>query len=67
MFLNILAMITKYVVYEDGVELTTAHSQEEANTIVECYKINNPHKEYDIKEIKVSAIKSGFGRDPDLH
>jgi len=60
-------MITKYVVYEDGVELTTANSQEEANTCIECMRIQNPHKEYEIKEIQVSAVKPGFGRDPDLH
>jgi len=60
-------MITKYVVYEDGAELTVANSQEEANTCIECMRIQNPHKEYEIKEIQVSAVKSGFGRDPDLH
>ena len=60
-------MITKYVVYENGVELTTANSAEEANTCIECMRIQNPHKEYEIKEIQVSAVKPGFGRDPDLH
>jgi hypothetical protein len=60
-------MITKYVVYENGVELTTANSSEEANTCIECMRIQNPHKEYKIKEIQVSAVKPGFGRDPDLH
>ena len=29
--------------------------------------VNNPHKQYEIQEIQVSAVKSGFGRDPDLH
>ena len=60
-------MITKYVVYENGVELTTANSPEEANTCIECMRMQNPHKEYEIKEIQVSAVKPGFGRDPDLH
>ena len=60
-------MITKYVVYENGVELTTANSSEEADTCIECMRIQNPHKEYEIKEIQVSAVKPGFGRDPDLH
>jgi hypothetical protein len=60
-------MITKYVIYEDGVEFTTANSQEEALTCVECMRYQHPHKSYDIKEISVSSIKSGFGRDPDLH
>lgn len=60
-------MITKYIVYQDQEELTVANSSEEANTCVECMRIQNPHKQYEIKEIQVSAVKSGFGRDPDLH
>jgi len=60
-------MITKYIVYEDDVELTVANSSEEANTCVECMSLQNPQKEYTIKEIQVSAVKPGFGRDPDLH
>ena len=60
-------MITKYIVYEDQKELTTVNSSEEANMCVECMRLQNPHKEYAIKEIQVSAVKSGFGRDPDLH
>ena len=60
-------MITKYIVYEDDVELTVANSSEEANTCVECMGLQNPQKEYTIKEIQVSAVKPGFGRDPDLH
>jgi hypothetical protein len=60
-------MITKYIVYENEVELTVANSQEEANTCIECFRMQNPHKEYTIKEIQVSAVKPGFGRDPDLH
>ena len=60
-------MITKYIVYENEKEFTVANSQEEANTCVECMKIQNPQNKYEIKEIQVSAVKSGFGRDPDLH
>ena len=67
MIVNIHTMITKYVIYENQKELTIANSQEEAHTCVECMRVQNPHWEYEIKEIQVSAVKSGFGRDPDLH
>jgi hypothetical protein len=60
-------MITKYKIYEDDVEVTVANSSEEANTCVECLQAQNPHKEYRIEELQVSAVKPGFGRDPDLH
>ena len=60
-------MITKYIVYENEKELTVANSQEEANTCVECMRIQDPQNKYEIKEIQVSAVKPGFGRDPDLH
>ena len=60
-------MITKYIVYENKTEITVANSLEEATTCVECMGMQNPHAEYEIKEIQVSAVKSGFGRDPDLH
>jgi hypothetical protein len=60
-------MIKKYVVYENQKEFTVANSQEEANTCIECMRMQNPNNEYDIKEIQVSAVKPGFGRDPDLH
>ena len=53
-------MITKYIVYENEVELTVANSQEEANTCIECFRMQNPHKEYTIKEIQVSTVKPGF-------
>jgi hypothetical protein len=60
-------MITKYRIYEDDKEIVLASSSEEANTCVECLQAQNPHKEYKIEEIQVSAVKPGFGRDPDLH
>ena len=60
-------MITKYIVYENQKEITVAHSQEEANTCIECLRVQNPNVEYTLKEIQVSAVKPGFGRDPDLH
>ena len=60
-------MITKYRIYEDNKEIVLASSSEEAYTCVECLQAQNPHKEYKIEEIQVSAVKPGFGRDPDLH
>ena len=29
---------------------------EEATTTIECWKVNNPHKQYEIQEIQVSAV-----------
>lgn len=60
-------MIKKYIILEDNIEIAVTHSVDEANTVVDCYKWNNPHKEYVVKEIQTSAVKPGFGRDPDLH
>ena len=60
-------MIKKYIVYENQKELIVANSLEEADTCIECMRIQNPNNKYEIKEIQVSAVKPGFGRDPDLH
>ena len=60
-------MIQKFRILEDNKEIAVANSMEEATMTIECWKVNNPHKQYEIQEIQVSAVKPGFGRDPDLH
>ena len=60
-------MIKKYIILEDHIEIAVTNSAEEATMTVGCWKVNNPHKQYEIQEIQVSAVKPGFGRDPDLH
>jgi len=60
-------MIIKYVVYVDNNEYCTVSSRSEADTVVGCLQMQNPQQEFKIEEIQVSMVKSGFGRDPDLH
>ena len=41
--------------------------QEEASTIVEMLRQNNPDTLYDIEEYNWSHVEKRMGRDPDLH
>jgi|TARA_B110000240_G_C13047613_1_gene261924 hypothetical protein len=41
--------------------------QEEASTIVEMLRQNNPDTLYDIEEYNWSHVEKRLGRDPDLH
>jgi len=59
-------MIKKYVIVEKN-DIELLNSAEEVDVCLSMLKQNNPDKEYEVKEIQVSAVKSGFGRDPDLH
>jgi hypothetical protein len=59
-------MIKKYVIVEKS-DIETLNSREEVDICISMLKQNNPKKDYEVKEIDVSAVKRGFGRDPDLH
>ena len=59
-------MITKYIIVEKS-DVETLNSLEECDATITMLQQANPNKQYEIKEIQVTHIKRGFGRDPDLH
>lgn len=60
-------MVIHYIILSDGTEVAKLNSMEEATQAVEMFKIQSPHSTFEIDTIEVSSVKSGFGRDPDLH
>ena len=61
-------MITKYKIldHRDN-EIDIVNSIEEANQYIETLKSTQPHIELRYESFEYSTVKSGFGRDPDLH
>ena len=61
-------MITKYKIldHRDN-EIDIVNTIEEANQYIETLKSTQPHKELRYESFEYSTVKSGFGRDPDLH
>lgn len=47
--------------------LAVVYNWAEAQQVVEMEKLNDPYREIEVVEIEESAVKPGFGRDPDLH
>ena len=62
-------MYTRFNIVEKSTNkvLGVVYSEEEAQQVVEMERLNNPHTEIEVVEVKESSVKSGFGRDPDLH
>ncbi len=44
-----------------------ANSPAECDQIIHHLRQQNPYEQYTIEEFHVSSVRSGFGRDPDLH
>tara|TARA_Y200000002_G_C22306205_1_gene506584 strand:+ start:326 stop:511 length:186 start_codon:yes stop_codon:yes gene_type:complete len=61
-------MITKYKIldHRDN-EIDIVNTIEEANQYIETLKSTQPHIELRYESFEYSTVKSGFGRDPDLH
>ena len=60
-------MITRYqVIDSQGNVKDTLNSQEEVDYYVQNMREQYPYEEITVKEIKVSSIRPGLGRDPDL-
>ncbi len=63
-------MITMYRIYDHTSRNTLANgipSLEQAQEVLHFLKLSDPANEIEIEEYKTSQVKSGFGRDPDLH
>jgi hypothetical protein len=60
-------MVIRYVISSNGEVVATLNSMDEATQAVEMFKLQSPHNTFEIDTINVSLVKSGFGRDPDLH
>ena len=62
-------MYTRFNIVEKSTNkvLGVVYSEEEAQQVVEMERLNNPHIEIEVVEVEESSVKSGFGRDPDLH
>lgn len=61
-------MITMYVIRNSTNDETLEVSSEaEAQETLMLLKEQNPYTEYTLTTYEKSPVKSGFGRDPDLH
>ncbi len=61
-------MITKYRILDNlDNELDVVNSIEEADQYIQTMQDTQPHLELRYEPFEVSTVKSGFGRDPDLH
>ncbi|MBR19729.1 MAG: hypothetical protein CMA64_06240 [Euryarchaeota archaeon] len=61
-------MITRYrIVDSSGKEVADANDMQECEQILHHLREQNPHESYTIENYEISAVKPGFGRDPDLH
>tara|TARA_Y200000002_G_scaffold358773_1_gene342512 strand:+ start:2352 stop:2537 length:186 start_codon:yes stop_codon:yes gene_type:complete len=61
-------MIQKYKILDNlDNEIDIVNTIEEANQYIQMYKDINPHLELRYESFEYSTVKSGFGRDPDLH
>lgn len=63
-------MVTYYRVYDHTSQNTLASgisSLEQATEVLHFLQLEYPHNEIEIESYVRSSVKSGFGRDPDLH
>jgi hypothetical protein len=61
-------MITKYKILDNlDNEIDVVNSIDEANQYILTLQDTQPHLELRYEAVEVSYVKSGFGRDPDLH
>tara|TARA_B100000886_G_C20395158_1_gene480010 strand:- start:6 stop:191 length:186 start_codon:yes stop_codon:yes gene_type:complete len=61
-------MITRYeIVDSQGNVKDTLNSQEEVDYYIQQMREQDPYEKLTVRTIKVSLIRPGLGRDPDLH
>tara|TARA_B100000925_G_scaffold243427_1_gene193083 strand:+ start:359 stop:544 length:186 start_codon:yes stop_codon:yes gene_type:complete len=61
-------MITRYqIVVPSGEVVDTLNSKDEVEFYTQHIREQDPHFQFEVVPIQVSNVKSGFGRDPDLH
>jgi hypothetical protein len=61
-------MITKYRILDNlNNEIDIVNSIDEVQQYIETMRNTQPNLELKYESFEVSSVKSGFGRDPDLH
>jgi uncharacterized protein YeeX (DUF496 family) len=61
-------MITRYRILDNlDNEIDVVNSIEEVQQYIETMRDIKPHLQLRYESFEVSSVKSGFGRDPDLH
>ena len=61
-------MITKYRILDNlDNEIDIVNSIDEVQQYIETMRDIKPHLQLRYESFEVSSVKSGFGRDPDLH
>ncbi len=61
-------MITKYRILDNlNNEIDVVHSIDEVHQYIDTMRETQPNLELKYESFEVSSVKSGFGRDPDLH
>ena len=65
-----MVMLTHYRIYDHTTQNTLANAiptVEQAQEVLYFLQQDAPSNELEIESYTVSAVKPGFGRDPDLH
>jgi hypothetical protein len=61
-------MITKYRILDNlNNEIDIVNSIDEVHQYIDTMRDTQPNLELKYESFEVSSVKSGFGRDPDLH
>jgi hypothetical protein len=61
-------MITRYRILDNlDNEIDIVNSIDEVQQYIETMRDIKPHLQLRYESFEVSSVKSGFGRDPDLH
>lgn len=61
-------MITKYRILDNlNNEIDIVNSIDEVQQYIDTMRDTQPNLELKYESFEVSSVKSGFGRDPDLH
>jgi hypothetical protein len=61
-------MITRYRILDNlDNEVDIVNSIDEVQQYIETMRDIKPHLQLRYESFEVSSVKSGFGRDPDLH
>ena len=61
-------MITKYRILDNlNNEIDIVNSIDEVHQYIDTLRDTQPNLELKYESFEVSSVKSGFGRDPDLH
>ena len=61
-------MITKYRILDNlNNEIDIVNSIDEVHQYIDTMRNTQPNLELKYESFEVSSVKSGFGRDPDLH